>query len=367
MVITKIPDPLEGLFDNFKGFFTKPSFESFKTIVSAIIVCIDPKTICNLHKTLADNGVNKKGRSTYNWFFNKAKWDEEEIAQHKANLFFETCNLKEGNHIFLSIDSTTSEKNGKKTDGVGKYYDSKHGWIWGNDFVTSSIQHDDVFIPHIAKLYLKDQQAEAKGVEFKTKIDFAIDIINSFKIPKGVKVTVLHDSWFFSKEVIGAGQNRGFNLICQLKSDKKIVLTNGSCLGVAEYASLLTRADFQQTTIKVRGRKKRYYFTEQIVELSDIGSVKLVISKTNLKKKKPPKFFISIDIQLSAKEILKFYENRWNIETSHREANQHLGFKEYQMRNKKAIERFIQLVFLSWTLLLVAKIKMRKNAVFKKN
>jgi len=45
MVITKIPDPLEGLFDNFRGFFTKPSFESFKTIASAIICCIDPKTI----------------------------------------------------------------------------------------------------------------------------------------------------------------------------------------------------------------------------------------------------------------------------------------------------------------------------------
>ncbi|MDY6964788.1 MAG: hypothetical protein SVM80_02290, partial [Halobacteriota archaeon] len=34
------------------------------------------------------------------------------------------------------------------------------------------------------------------------------------------------------------------------------------------------------------------------------------------------------------------------------ESNRKLGFKDYQMQNKKAIERFIQLVFTVWTALL---------------
>ncbi|HEQ78435.1 MAG TPA: hypothetical protein ENI78_02290 [Euryarchaeota archaeon] len=40
-------------------------------------------------------------------------------------------------------------------------------------------------------------------------------------------------------------------------------------------------------------------------------------------------------------EVLETYGNHWSIELAHREANQKFGFKEYQMMDKKAIERFM--------------------------
>lgn len=56
---------------------------------------------------------------------------------------------------------------------------------------------------------------------------------------------------------------------------------------------------------------------------------------------------MSTDLSLSMEEVLEIYENRWSIELAHREANQKFGFKEYQMQDKRAIERFMQLAFLT--------------------
>lgn len=62
--------------------------------------------------------------------------------------------------------------------------------------------------------------------------------------------------------------------------------------------------------------------------------------------------FISTNESLSSKEVLSIYEDRWDIETAHRETNQKLGFKDYQLKDKQSIERFIQLVFSVWAAIL---------------
>jgi len=77
---------------------------------------------------------------------------------------------------------------------------------------------------------------------------------------------------------------------------------------------------------------------------------KLVISKR--KRDGVTKYIISTDKSLSPKEVISIYEDRWDIETAHRETNQKLGFKEYQLQDKNTIERFIQLVFSVWAAIL---------------
>jgi len=36
---------------------------------------------------MADCRKGKKARSSYNWFFSDANWDENEVAQRKVDLF----------------------------------------------------------------------------------------------------------------------------------------------------------------------------------------------------------------------------------------------------------------------------------------
>jgi len=256
------------------------------------------------------------------------------------------------------LDDTGNEKKGKKTDGVGKFFShAENDYIWGNNFVTSALQYGNLFIPHKARMYIKEEGAKEDGrFEFKTKPEIAFEeIIEPLDIPPNLQLFVVADSWWFSEQLINSCRGLGHHVICRIKSNK-LVNANGSSMQVQKYAKSIEKKDFKLITIEARGKKKKYKFFEMIIELENIGKARLVITEKTTKKK-DPKYFICTDLSLKAKEILTIYDNRWNIETCHREANQKLGFKEYQMRDKRGIERFIQLVFLMWTMILLIELK----------
>jgi len=313
-------------------------------------VCDKSKTVANLCDTMADCRKGKKARSSYNWFFSDANWDENEVAQRKVDLFIEHLSLKNDDKILLIIDDTYNEKEGTQTDGVGKFYDhSKESYIWGNNFVTSVIQSKGLFIPHKAKMYVKD---EHENENFKTKLELAYeDIIEPLKVPKDIHLYIVFDSWWFSADLFNKCLTLGHNIICQIKSDKKVGINNIMSYHVKDMANQIEDKYFIKTTVNVRGKKKTYYTFEKDVILDKIGVVKLVISKR--KKDGTTKYIISTNKFLSSKEIISIYEDRWDIETAHRETNQKLGFKDYQLREKHSIERFIQIVFSVWTAILL--------------
>ncbi len=139
----------------------------------------------------------------------------------------------------------------------------------------------------------------------------------------------------------------GHHVVCQLKSNKKID-------GDVNVSELADTVKYHKVKIKVRKKEKVYLAYEQIVEIPGLGDVKLVISRRG--KDKKPNFYMSTNLDLTMEEVLETYGNRWSIELAHREANQKFGFKEYQMMNKKGIERFMQLSFLAWTIVIIAKV-----------
>jgi hypothetical protein len=302
---------------------------------------------------MAECRKGKKARSSYNWFFSDANWDENEVAQRKVDLFIDKLSLKDKDKILLIIDDTYNEKEGTQTEGVGRFYDhSKEAYIWGNNFVTSVIQSKGLFIPHKAKMYIKNGD---ESENFKTKLEIAYDeIIEPLKIPKGVQLYTVFDSWWSSEGLINKCLKLGHNVVCQIKSDRRVGLNSLMYFQVREMANQIDDKHFVKTTINVRGKKKTYYTFEKNVIIDRIGEVKLVISKR--KKDSSTKYIISTDKSLSSKEIISIYEDRWDIETAHRETNQKLGFKDYQLRDKHSIERFIQLVFSVWTAILLWEI-----------
>jgi hypothetical protein len=353
--LVKTPRKLEPFLKEFSDMFTHPSHKSFSDMISAVSVCDKSKTISNLTDTMANDREGKKARSSYNWFFTDAKWDESKVAQRKATLFFEAMNLCENDRLLLIIDDTYAEKEGDCIEGVGEFYDhSEDRYINGNNFVTSVLQSKGLFIPHKAKMYIKKE--DARGDDFRTKIDIAFeDIIEPLKIPNGVELYVVFDRGWFSAEFINDCRNLGYHITCRIKSDKIVNINKDMSFHVEDLANQIDRKYYKKIFIKVRGKKKSYYVFEKEVTLSEIGTVRLVISKKN--QEGDLSYFISTNDSLSSKEILSMYEDRWDIETAHREANQKLGFKDYQLRTQRSIERFIQVVFSVWTALLLVELE----------
>ncbi len=113
--VVKTPSLLDPFLDEFADLFTKPSYSSFCNLVIAIAVCVKSKTISNLHETISNSNVKKKSRSSYNWFFDSSKWDENKVAQQNANLFFKFVGLNIGDILLLIVDDTYNKKKGKHT------------------------------------------------------------------------------------------------------------------------------------------------------------------------------------------------------------------------------------------------------------
>jgi hypothetical protein len=79
--IVKVPLQLEPFLKEFEDPFTKPSYGSFRDLCGALSVCAKSKTVANLCDTMAECRKGKKARSSYNWFFSDANWNEDEVAQ----------------------------------------------------------------------------------------------------------------------------------------------------------------------------------------------------------------------------------------------------------------------------------------------
>ena len=141
--VVGVPTKLNSVFEEFRDEFTKSSYQSFTQLTGAIIVTERSRTVRRLHKSISGG----KSRMAYEYFFKDAKWDEDAVAQCKADLFFKEAGLSSEDKLLLVIDDTYVEKKGDKTDGVGKFFDHAKGrYINGNNFVTSCLQVDDVYI-----------------------------------------------------------------------------------------------------------------------------------------------------------------------------------------------------------------------------
>ena len=79
-------------------------------MISAITACTNSKNLQNLHETIADTCKDKKTYQAYSYFFNKARWNENKVAQKKADIFFKAVGAERGKRILVIIDDTLEKK-----------------------------------------------------------------------------------------------------------------------------------------------------------------------------------------------------------------------------------------------------------------
>ena len=169
------------------------------------------------------------------------------------------------------------------------------------------------------------------------------------QLPVGAALTVVFDSAYYAGDKVEDIVDQGYDVVCSYKTSYHVSPVGAVWKQrVDGFASTL---EFEEVTITVRGRKKTYNVASEVVEIEGLGKVKLVASETD----GVTRHYISTDLGRSAAEILELVEDRWNIETVHEESNQKFGLKQYEVERKQAIERYLQLVFLAWTLVTLSE------------
>jgi hypothetical protein len=356
--VTRFPPWFEQAFATFEPAFSDSrNADSLKHLVSTLIHGETQWTVSGLSQGISRPDGNAKSRRAYDYFFSGADWSTTDLVQYHAEYVFDHLQVGPGDDVLLHIDDTFVPKTGDATDGVARLYNPVEGETeLGNKLVTSCLQVGDVYVPYRARMYVPEDLAPDFDEPFKKKTEIAVeDIVTPLQLPAGAALTVVFDSAYYGDERAATIQNQGHDVVCRLKSDKHV--SPQGVVWARRVDAFASTLEYESTTITVRGKEKTYDVASKIVEIEGVGPVKVVASKTE----DTTRHYLSTDLGRSAAEILELVEHRWNIETVHEESNAKFGFKQYQLERKQAIERYLQLVFLAWTLVTFAE---RANVAF---
>lgn len=351
--IVSINDKLYNYLNDVNYGMFKPQFNHLANIVNGLINLPGTKSLIKISEHI----LSAKSSSSIYRFLSHSKWDDSLIDRNRINylkLYFDKL-IKPKSVGFLVIDDTVNPKTqAKKMQGLSYNHCHTEGKnLWSHCVVTSNFVVGDMSIPLNFKPYLSEENCSKYGKHFMGKSDIAISFINSFQKPYNCdKIYCLVDSWYTSQKLVDSSLVQGFHLIGALKSNRKISPL-GISMQLKEFAKYIDPSTLDVVTVK--GKEYRVYKYEGKVSKIENALV-LICYEADNEGFKNPVYLMSTDIELSDQTIIKYYSNRWSIETNYKYLKSHLGFDEYKVQSILSIERYFLLVFLAMNFLEIYRI-----------
>ena len=391
--ITKFPYVTRYYAKNFTDIFNNQAqYFHFKQYVTGLLVC-ENKTLSSIQSRFIDS----KSTNSLDHFMINSDWSEQEINRKRV------CDLQ--NHPetvskpsgVVSIDDTLNHKTGKHIEDAEWHYDhALKKMIFGHNIVSTQYKDDRVSYPLDYRLYHRkptekelkrnyekiDPQIELfrpgqqfiekmkllldykrRQLRFKTKIELAIELIHETEKMNIKAKTYVFDSWFLCKDIIKTIRSYGKDWVSVLKQNR-ILIINNKRINVSDFVKTLPKQAFR----KIKTKKGHYYwvFTKS-VRVHSLGKVRIVISFDNYQLKGDPLVLVTNRKDWEPIKILNTYDMRWGIDAFYRDAKQHLGLEDYQLRKIKGIKRHWYLVFLAHTFLMRNALNSKLIKRFKTN
>jgi len=346
--IGRIPRSLESFFRPLLASFLWDQATYFQSLVLVMAFAWGRRNITNLYRFLDV----KRHRTRFNNFLHRARVDLAELLRQKATELVDMARCLGEKTAYLIIDDTRKPKRGKYMAGVGYIYDDVLGrTIPGHLYVTAIIRIGPVVIPLGIRLYVKKEQCEELGLEFRRMTELAAELIRLFEAPKGMNVHVVFDSFYLCPRVVWACEEKGFHFVSTLK-DNRTVFMRGRNLKLGVYKKRAFRTG-KKKTVKLRkpnGELVKYSYVDLgWVDIKRLGKVRVVLSRKNSERK-----ILAIatnDPNLSGESSIRSYAQRPSIEQFFKDTKQLLGLGQYQNRSYEAAVRHLQLVMFSYALL----------------
>jgi hypothetical protein len=305
-----------------KRAFTRGSFRCVTQYVNGLIV-LAKKTV----NKISEASSEIKYQSALNRVLTESKFEEEYLRKRyleKIRYLFKNM------QIYLIIDDTLVERNGKTIEEAQKHFDhNSNSFINGHQFFTALLYTPFLQLPIFPELYSKNTDSKIKMAQSLT------DSLESASIKLH---TVLFDSWYSEQELIKKCIKTNARVICAVKTNRIIMLRNEHKWRTLSFIS--ERISSQKLN-KVIIDENTYETWSSIVNLNHLPSIKLIISEERDKEGKlvGKAHLISTNIEDSAEEIIRTYKIRWKIETYHRDIKQNLGFATVFFAKREGIVR----------------------------
>jgi hypothetical protein len=351
--IAGVPRRLKNLFSKFKKHFSKPQFQNFcRTELGFMVAGNKEHNV----KSVNELFIDRKNQSSLNRFITNPKWNIKAVTNQAKTMLLSEANI--GNPFeYKIIDDTVCRKYSQQTEMVCYNHSSTMGTVLSHDYVTSLYVNNGLAVPYGIKLYGNQKKCQEKGVEFKTRLELACDIIDEHT-PVAKRTIWLWDSWFTCQEMASKCKTHGYNWIGEIKSNR-----------IVFYEEKRYRIDELFDKIRLEGGffdvvvgGELYSVFKADVFMPKMGYFSIVM---NVKAGTSDVHFLCTDlVGCSVEEILGHALQRHRIEDFYKEAKA-LGFGEYRFRASEAALIHAHLVTLAYTLLDVLRRRLLRYSIVK--
>ena len=341
--------------ENFKDNFSNTQFRAFAMLPYAMLKDYKRLNLSSLARELPID------YQALQYFLADSRWNYESLNAARINLLRTQRTTGFSKNGVLAIDDTGSLKPyAKKTEGVSyQYCPSVKDKAYCNVAVVSCYANAAKHIPLNLRFYKPEAEfiCGKNDPEFKSKLDFAMELIEE-AIAAGISFShIVHDSWYASCDMIDFIEAKGKKFISEVKSDRRLLVDHPlskkkTWIRADELVKLINKHLRHKTRmVNYGGKLVPVYTLNAMVRDSSVKLKAFVIlGKWSKEDDKSCHILISNDLTLDHKKACALYGLRWGIEHAFQELKDSFYFDHYQVRHKEKIMRYWMLCILVWTL-----------------
>ena len=279
----------------------------------------------------------EKHRTTVSHFLNNGKWNSLQFEKALKRQVIDRIygeSRKSGEPVFCIVDDTIASHTKPSSQAScpieAAYFHQSHlkkCQDYGHQAVGVMLSCNGLSLNYAIVLYDKT----------RSKIEIVQSIINELPRPPH-SAYFLCDSWYASNKLMDAFDQKGFETIGALRTNR-IIYPNQIRQQAKNFALCICEDDSNVSLVTVGKRNYYVYRYQGQINGHDDAVVLLSYPENAFGEAKALRVFISTRTELSAQEILSLYANRWSIEVFFRGCKQKLAFDKCQLRKEKGITR----------------------------
>lgn len=365
--IVCLSEQLRQFTEIFRCCFSKRQWKYFVIVLLGLIECEERKTMSGLLRVIGEQ-VSLCGLSR---FLNKWKWSPGKVAQNWLVHFrqrMEVCVQAEHSRLkaqqakrigrpkqtvvtgFLIFDDSVHVKpKGEKMSGLGYHYsNTEQKVVAGHCLFTGLYVLSGQRCPLAPKMYCQKNTCEQEKQPFQSKVEMAVQEIETFEPVPTTQTHILIDIWYHCKQVRRAAHKRGWQVSGGLKSNRtmRLIAEDGhrTWIKLSAYAARLTLDDWSEVTWPSTEGGQKMYAHLLLTWIRKLGPTLLLITCHDPKEPlKTVRYWGSTILDLDPQTLVDILAVRWEVETFFEYEKDLLGSDHYQVMTRQAVLRF-------WTL-----------------
>jgi SRSO17 transposase len=339
--LVETPPQIRSLLSWYKKNFKRRQYKHFRNLITGLIVS-DNKTIQEINDSFRDND-----QSSMNRFLTKSEWSCDTINDTRLNQIISTCDLGKGIVIF---DPTLLHKTGKCMEMANYHYSGttkkkEWGHLLVNCFYTDN--KDNAF-PIRSDIYIREENADKDHI-FKTTREICLEQLD-YALKKLRIWLFMADAGLYADFLIRDVKSRRLKYIIGARVTNKISIERKKKISIEDYLNRLTDKDFQ---FYFKDGNIYFLHTREIFT-KGVGKEKLIISY-KAGDEETIKIYTTNLLEVKDDHLMMLLLKRWEIECWHRDAKQHLGLEDYQVRKFGAIQKVVCAILVAYTQVFLSK------------